>query len=85
MANIQAIPVLEETKAIKIQFRQKPATNSNVKYTRDGRVKLTHSNAVEGESSKTYAIKDKAVLAEYVKFYKDRAKWGSMSYLGRCT
>ena len=77
MANIQAIPVPEETKAIKIQFRQKPATNGNVKYTRDGRVKLTHSNAVEGESSKTYAIKDKTVLAEYVKFYKDRAKCGT--------
>lgn len=77
MPNIQAIPVPEETKAIKIQFRQKPATNGNVKYTRDGRVKLTHSNAVEGESSKTYAIKDKTVLAEYVKFYKDRAKWGT--------
>ena len=78
MANIQAIPVPEQTKAIKIQFRnQKTPTGNNVKYTRDGRVKLTHSNAVEGESSKTYAIKDKTVLAEYVKFYKDRAKWGT--------
>ena len=39
MANIQAIPVPEQTtKAIKIQFRnQKTPTGNNVKYTRDGR------------------------------------------------
>lgn len=41
-----------------------------IKYTKDGRVKLTHSNKVAGKSSLVKPIKDRGKLKEYIDYFK---------------
>lgn len=42
----------------------------NKKYTKDGKVKLTHPNKVAGKSSLVKPIKDREKLREYINYFK---------------
>ena len=72
-----AVPVRKEDNINKtlIYHFPTPATEQEEKeqkYKRNGDVKLTHSNAVVGVSTKTYAIKNEQVLGKYIRYYADR-------------